>query len=174
MIGSGTVRAEAAAVRAASRPARPSWHIAAAAGAALALAAGGALLYNGGGSRPAAEPAAVPGPAVALVAAAAKQLQAEGPVRIDASTRRIAVSAERNRLVYRMEVARTVGAAEIAAIRARDAAALCGAVDPSRLIALGGAIELRYVAADGTRFGSVVASCPGGGAAARATMPVAL
>ncbi|HZF95731.1 MAG TPA: hypothetical protein VEZ20_12775 [Allosphingosinicella sp.] len=166
MIGSGT----AAAVQAA----RPSWHFAAAAGAALALLGGSAFLYNSSASRPTAAPVAAPSPAAGLVEAAAKQLHAEGPVRIDASTRRTAVSAEGNRLVYHMEIASTVGAAEIAAIRARDAASLCGAVDPSRLIALGGTIELRYAAAGGTRFGSVVASCPGGGAAAKATMPVAL
>jgi hypothetical protein len=171
---SDTVGAQAAAVQAASPPARPSWHLAAAAGAVFALIGGGAFLYTSGGSRPAAEPAAAPSPAVALVEASARQLQAEGPVRIDASTRRIGVSAEGNRLVYRMEIARRVGAAEIGAIRARDAASLCGAIDPSRLIALGGAIELRYADAGGSRFGSVVASCPGGGAAARAAMPVAL
>jgi hypothetical protein len=171
MIRSGTVGAQAAALRTA---ARPSWQIAAAAGAALALIGGGAFLYSSTASRPAAAPVVAPSPAAALVEAAAKQLAAEGPVRIDASTRRVAVSAEGSRLVYHMEIARTVGATEIAAIRARDAAALCGAVDPSRLIALGGSIELRYAAADGTRFGSVVASCPGGGAAARAAMPVAL
>lgn len=145
-----------------------------AAAALLALATAG-LFFLGTGTPEAPTPsAAAPSQAATLVAAAARQLQAEGVVRVDATTARLGVSAEGSRLVYGMQLSIEAGAADMAAIRARDAAALCTAVDPSRLIALGATIEHRYADASGNRFSSAVASCPGGGAAATAAMPVAL
>lgn len=140
----------------------------------LALGATG-LFFYGTGTREAPTPAATaPSVAASLVAAAARQLQAEGAVRVDATTTRLGVSAEGSRLVYRMQLSIEAGAADLAAIRARDAASLCSAVDPSRLIALGATIEHRYADASGDRFSSIVGSCPGGGAAAKAAMPVAM
>lgn len=145
-----------------------------AAAALLAIGTAGLFFLGEGTPEATTQSAAAPSQATTLVAATARQLQAEGVVRVDATTTRLGVSAEGSRLVYRMQLSIEAGAADIAAIRARDAASLCAAVDPSRLIALGATIEHRYADASGHRFSSAVASCPGGGAAATAAMPVAL
>jgi hypothetical protein len=154
----------------------PRLSLRAGAGVGTLVALGAAALLFLSTSRPEApaRPSATPSQAESVVASAARQLQAEGAVQIDAGTRRVSVSAEGARLVYTMRLSAEAGAAEIAAIRAKDAATLCAGVDPSRLIALGAIIEHRYADGRGNRFSSVVASCPGGGAAARAAMPVAL
>jgi hypothetical protein len=73
-----------------------------------------------------------------------------------------------------MRLDAAASAADVAAIRARDAASVCEGVDSSRLVALGGSFEHLYTDAQGNAFSSVVTSCPGGGASARSAMPVAM
>lgn len=156
---------------------RPSLRLGFAAAALLAAGAAGAyfLTANGAADAPVRPAAAAPASQAALlVEAAAKQLNAEGAVRVDAARTRLGVSAEGARLVYRMRLSGPAGASEIAAIRAADAASICGGVDSSRLVALGGAIEHRYTDARGNGFSSLVTACPGGGAAARSSIPVAM
>jgi hypothetical protein len=155
---------------------RPSLRLPLAAGALLAAGAAGAWFLTGGSGTqaPARAPAAATSQAALLVQATARQLDAEGTVRVDSARTRLGVSAEGERLVYRMRLDAAVSAADVAAIRAQDSASVCEGIDSSRLVALGGSFEHLYTDAQGNAFSSVVTSCPGGGAAARSAMPVAM
>ena len=144
---------------------RPSYRKAGAvAGAAVLGAAALAIALSSGGNRAdTPQRASVEARAAALSEQAARQLNEEGLVRIDAKTTRLGVTAEGSRLVYRMGLSEDIPAARIEATRASlaeaNAQALCTGPDTSRLIGLGGSFEHVYIDASGDTFSTLVTRC---------------
>ena len=126
------------------------------------------------GSRPAA---AADASLERLVAEAARHLDAQAPFATAGATA-VGVSAEGNRLVYRMTLADEVPVEETEAVRARleaaNAAELCAGADTRRMIELGGAFEHRYAAPSGDAFRTEVASCAGRNEAEKSSLPMAM
>lgn len=113
-----------------------------------------------------------------LVEQAARQLNAQAPLRIDSRTTMLGVSAQGNRIVYRMRVSEDVPAEEIADVQARlqagNASELCSGTDTRRMIERGGVFDHRYSDASGDRFRTEVGSCAGRDGPANSAMPVAM
>jgi hypothetical protein len=162
-----------------SRVARPPLRRAAFIAAGTAgVAALAALLISGGigtGDGPRVKDSSQ---AAALAERVARQLNAEGPVRMDPKTTRLGVSAEGSRLVYRMGLSENIPAERIGLTRARlataNAQALCTDPDTSRLIAMGGSFQHIYMDASGNSFGTVVSRCEGAAAKGNPPMPRAM
>ena len=138
------------------------------AGAGIGVAAlAAALVYGGGGTAETSQKAGAP-QAAALADQVARQLNAEGPVSVDAKTTRLGVSAEGSRLVYRMGLSEDIPAARVDSTRARLAASnaevLCTGQDTRQLIALGGTFQHIYIDSTGDTFGTLVSRCSGASA----------
>ena len=145
---------------------------------AVGIAALAAALFYGGIETADGPKAKDSSQAAALAERVARQLNAEGPVRMDPKTTRLGVSAEGSRLVYRMGLSENIPAERIGSARARLAAAnaeaLCTGPDTSRLIELGGSFQHIYVDASGNSFGTVVSRCEGAAAKGNPPMPRAM
>ncbi len=99
---------------------------------------------NSGGSNP--RPA---NPALAAqLQAAARQVNAGGPVRIDELTTMASASAQGNRIRYRYQVSRTLSSDQVASFRqfasTQNPQTICGRDITRQLIEMGGEIEYAY------------------------------
>lgn len=136
-------------------------------GAALVVAAAAiaALLFAAPTVFRSAEKAPPRSAIAGLVEQQAQHLNRRAPLRVDAARTMIGVSAEDNRLVYRMRLSEDVPAADVASAQARlqaaDAAELCAGTTTRAMIDRGAVFERRYADPGGDAFRTEVGACAG-------------